>query len=194
MLNENVFKNCLVGLCKMNGVSIEQDTLRMYYAKVKNDFTDDEFKSMANDILETENLYGKFPAPVLFYSRKKKAESVVDNSKQAEARQIFVDKVMDLATMDYVPNDWKKELMDSLSPSEIQALAECGGFGAIWGAMRKGGVYNTEAEHWVVKDLSAAFDRNYNAQAEEVLKIGVERDEEMALQIADLTKNLLKGV
>ena len=71
MLSEAVFKNCLAGLCKMNGVAIERDTFAMYYRKVKNDFTDNEFLEISNDILENENLYGKFPVPYLFILGRK---------------------------------------------------------------------------------------------------------------------------
>lgn len=194
MMKQDVFKNCLLGLCKMNGVEVDDETLRMYYAKVKNDFTDDEFRAMANDILETENLYGKFPAPVLFYSRKKKSASADENSKQAEARQKFIDKVMDLATMSYVPKDWKDELNASLTPCEAKALAEYGGFNAVWNAMHKGGEYNGDQEAWVVRDLTAKFNANYNARAEESIKIEDARNDDVALQIADLTRFALKSV
>lgn len=193
MMKQDVFKNCLLGLCKMNGVEVDDETLRMYYAKVKNDFTDDEFRAMANDILETENLYGKFPAPVLFYSRKKKVEAIDENSKQAEARQKFLDKVMDLATMSYVPKDWKEELNASLTPCASKALAEYGGFNAVWNAMHKGGEYNGDQEAWIVRDLTAKFNANYNAR-EESIKIEDARNDDVALQIADLTRFALKSV
>ena len=194
MLNENVFKNCLVGLCKMNGVSIEQDTLRMYYAKVKNDFTDDEFRAIANDILETENLYGKFPAPVLFYSRKKEAEKKSGESAFLIARQNFQDKVMELVYNDYNTKGQINEFNNSLTASEVAALSALGGLSALWASCRKGGVFDEEKTDWTVRRIQEKFKEHYNEQADSRLRIAESRNEEMALKIADLTAGAIKRI
>ena len=194
MLSENVFKNCLVGLCKMNGVSIEQDTLRMYYAKVKNDFTDDEFRAIANDILETENLYGKFPAPVLFYSRKKEAEKKSGESAFLIARQNFQDKVMELVYNDYNTKERIDDFNNSLTASEVAALSALGGLSALWASCRKGGIFDEEKTDWTVRRIQEKFKEHYNEQADSRLRIAESRNEEMALKIADLTGNVLKRI
>lgn len=194
MLSENVFKNCLVGLCKMNGVSIEQDTLRMYYAKVKNDFTDDEFRAIANDILETENLYGKFPAPVLFYSRKKQAEKKSGDSAFLIARQAFQDKVMELVNNNYNTKQAIKDFNDSLTASEVAALSALGGLTALWGACRKDGVFIDEKADWTIRRIQDKFKEHYNAPADDRLRIAEEKDAEMLLKIENLTAAAIKRI
>ena len=194
MLSENVFKNCLVGLCKMNGVATESDTLRMYYAKVKNDFTDNEFRAIANDILETENLYGKFPAPVLFYSRKKQAEKKSGDSAFLIARQAFQDKVMELVNNDYNTKQAIKEFNDSLTASEVAALSALGGLTALWGACRKDGVFIDEKVDWTIRRIQDKFKEHYNAPADDRLRIAEEKDAEMLLKIENLTAAAIKRI
>lgn len=194
MLSENVFKNCLVGLCKMNGVAIESDTLRMYYAKVKNDFTDAEFRAIANDILETENLYGKFPAPVLFYSRKKQAEKKSGDSAFLIARQAFQDKVMELVNSDYNTKQAIKDFNDSLTASEVAALSALGGLTALWGACRKDGVFIDEKADWTIRRIQDKFKEHYNAPADDRLRIAEEKDAEMLLKIENLTASAIKRI
>ena len=194
MLSENVFKNCLVGLCKMNGVAIESDTLRMYYAKVKNDFTDNEFRAIANDILETENLYGKFPAPVLFYSRKKQAEKKSGESAFLTARQAFQDKVMELVNNDYNTKQAIQDFNDSLTASEVAALSALGGLTALWGACRKDGVFIDEKADWTIRRIQDKFKEHYNAPADDRLRIAEEKDAEMLLKIENLTASAIKRI
>lgn len=194
MLSENVFKNCLVGLCKMNGVAIESDTLRMYYAKVKNDFTDNEFRAIANDILETENLYGKFPAPVLFYSRKKQAEKKSGDSAFLIARQAFQDKVMELVNNDYNTKQAIQDFNDSLTASEVAALSALGGLTALWGACRKDGVFIDEKADWTIRRIQDKFKEHYNAPADDRLRIAEEKDAEMLLKIENLTASAIKRI
>ena len=194
MLSENVFKNCLVGLCKMNGVAIESDTLRMYYAKVKNDFTDNEFRAIANDILETENLYGKFPAPVLFYSRKKQAEKKSGDSAFLIARQAFQDKVMELVNNDYNTKQAIQDFNDSLTASEVAALSARGGLTALWGACRKDGVFIDEKADWTIRRIQDKFKEHYNAPADDRLRIAEEKDAEMLLKIENLTASAIKRI
>ena len=194
MLSENVFKNCLVGLCKMNGVAIESDTLRMYYAKVKNDFTDNEFRAIANDILETENLYGKFPAPVLFYSRKKQAEKKSGESSFLIARQAFQDKVMELVNNDYNTKQAIQDFNDSLTASEVAALSALGGLTALWGACRKDGVFIDEKADWTIRRIQDKFKEHYNAPADDRLRIAEEKDAEMLLKIENLTAAAIKRI
>ena len=194
MLSENVFKNCLVGLCKMNGVAIESDTLRMYYAKVKNDFTDNEFRAIANDILETENLYGKFPAPVLFYSRKKQAEKKSGDSAFLIARQAFQDKVMELVNNDYNTKQALQDFDTSLTASEVAALSSLGGLKAVWSACRKDGVFSDEKADWMIRRIQDKFKEHYNAPADGRLRIAEEKDAEMLLKIENLTAAAIKRI
>lgn len=192
MLSQDVFKRCLLGLCKMNGVTAEDETLRMYYAKVREDFTDDEFREIANEILETENLYGKFPAPVLFYSRKRESEKKSEESDFIDARQKFQDKVMELVYNDYNPKEWVDELHKSLTTSENAALSALGGFSSLWASCRKNGVFDAEKADWTIRRIQEKFKENYNKQADERLRISDERNEEMALQIEHLASGAIK--
>lgn len=194
MMNQGVFKNCLLGLCKMNGVQVDDETLRMYYAKVKNDFTDDEFRAIANDILETENLYGKFPAPVLFYSRKKEAAKKRDDSDFLIARQNFQDKVMELVYNDYNPKQWIEDFNNSLTASEIAALSALGGLSSLWASCRKDGIFDAEKTDRTIWRIQEKFKEHYNKQADSRLRISESRNEEMALKIADLTAGMIKRI
>ena len=194
MLSENVFKRCLVGLCKMNCVAIEQDTLRMYFAKVKNDFTDDEFMAIANEILETENLYGKFPAPVLFYSRKRESAKKSEESEFINAQQKFQDKVMELVYNDYNPKEWVDDLHKSLTTSENAALSALGGFSSLWASCRKNGVFDAEKADWTIRRIQEKFKEHYNAPADDRLRIAEERDAEMLLKIENLTASAIKRI
>ena len=166
----------------------------MYYAKVKNDFTDDEFRAIANDILETENLYGKFPAPVLFYSRKKQAEKKSGDSAFLIARQAFQDKVMELVNNDYNTKQAIKEFNDSLTASEVAALSALGGLTALWGACRKDGVFIDEKADWTIRRIQEKFKEHYNAPADDRLRIAEEKDAEMLLKIENLTAAAIKRI
>ena len=192
MLTKETFKNCLVGLCKMNGVTIEPDTLKMYYAKVCKDFTDAEFTAIANDILETENLYGKFPAPVLFYSRKK-----AEDSKQAEnaflkARQDFQDKVMEIVYSDYVTQKWKDEFRKGLTASESATMAALGDIGGLWQSCRTNGQFDGTKADYLIRRLQREYEVHYSPDAEGRLMIEEGRNEEMSQKIENLLGSMFQ--
>lgn len=190
MLTKEVFKNCLVGLCKMNGVALEQDTLKMYYAKVCNDFTDAEFTAIANQILEEESLYGKFPAPVLFYKRKKAETSKADESSYLKARQDFQDKVMEIVYTDYVPSTWKEQFRKSLTPSESATMGALGDVSDLWASCRKNGQYDGEKAEYLIRRIQAEFERHYNPNADSRLAIEDKPNSEIADQVAALLKSI----
>ena len=190
MLTKEVFKNCLVGLCKMNGVALEQDTLKMYYAKVCNDFTDAEFTAIANQILEEESLYGKFPAPVLFYKRKKAETSKADESAFLKARQDFQDKVMEICFSDYVPATWKGEFRKSLTPSEAATMGALGDVSDLWASCRKNGQYDGEKAEYLIRRIQAEFERHYNPNADSRLLIEEQPNSEMADKVAALLESI----
>lgn len=192
MLTKEVFKNCLVGLCKMNGVALEQDTLKMYYSKVCNDFTDDEFTAIANQILEEESLYGKFPAPVLFYKRKKASTSKSEESAFLKARQDFQDKVMEICYSNYVPSNWKEEFRKSLTPSESATMGALGDVSDLWAACRKNGQYDGEKAEYLIRRIQKEFEKHYSAEADSRLMIEESKDGEMADKINILLENLFK--
>lgn len=192
MLSEAVFKNCLAGLCKMNGVAIERDTFAMYYRKVKNDFTDKEFLEISNDILENENLYGKFPAPYLFYSRKKAQKEKDKKIEMVEAMRKFQDKVLELCYNEYNTSSSIKEFHNSLTPSEERALNALGGFSSVYASCRKNGEYSDEKTDWTIRRLQEKFSENYNLFSDTAPKIEQEKDEGMIKKIENLTKGMFK--
>lgn len=192
MMSQGVFKNCILGLCKMNGVQVDDETLRMYYAKVRNDFTDDEFRAIANDILETEILYGKFPAPALFYNRKKQEKKKNDDSAYLTARQSFQDKLMELVYNDYNTKELIDEFNQSLTASESAALAALGGLSAVRASCRDKGLWSDEKEDWAIRRIQEKFKENYNADADSRLQITEVRNEEMVQKLEDLTKGMFK--
>ena len=192
MLSENVFKNCLVGLCKMNGVSVDSDTLKMYYAKVCKDFTDDEFTAISNQILEEETLYGKFPSPVLFYKRKASKENQEEENTFLKARQNFQDKVLEICFSDYVPQRWKDEFRQSLTASESATMAALGGISELWSSVRQNGVYDGQKAEYLIRRIQNEFEKHYSAEADSRLMIAESKDEEMADKINNLLENLFK--
>lgn len=192
MLTKETFKNCLVGLCKMNGVTIDQDTLKMYYSKVCKDFTDAEFTAIANDILETENLYGKFPAPVLFYSRKKAEDSKQEENAFLKARQDFQDKVMEIVYSDYVPQDWKDEFRKSLTASESSTMAALGDIGGLWSSCRTNGEFDGTKADYLVRRLQKEYEVHYSPDSDNRLMIEEGRDEEMAGKIENLLGSMFQ--
>lgn len=192
MLSEAVFKNCLAGLCKMNGVAIERDTFAMYYRKVKNDFTDNEFLEISNDILENENLYGKFPVPYLFYSRKKAKKDKTQKVEMISAMKSFQDKILELCYNDYNTDGAIKELYEHLTPSEERTLEALGGFSSVYSSCRKNGEYSDEKTDWTIRRLQEKFSENYNLFSDTAPKIEQEKDERMIKKIEDLTKGMFK--
>lgn len=75
MLSKTCFDRCMSGLLIFADVSIDKSKNAIFYALMKNDFDDREFSEISNDICKTENLYGHYPAPKLFYDRKKQDKS-----------------------------------------------------------------------------------------------------------------------
>ena len=77
MLTKTCFDRCINTILAFAEVPIDADKNKAFYNLMKNDFTDDEFRSMSEDICKTELLYGHYPAPKLFYDRKGHKEQTV---------------------------------------------------------------------------------------------------------------------
>lgn len=71
MLTKTCFDRCMNALLSFAEVSIDSEKNKAFYNLMKNDFEDKEFSCMCEDICKTEILYGRYPAPKLFYDRKK---------------------------------------------------------------------------------------------------------------------------
>ena len=71
MLTKTCFDRCMNALLSFAEVPIDSEKNKAFYNLMKNDFEDKEFSCMCEDICKTELLYGRYPAPKLFYDRKK---------------------------------------------------------------------------------------------------------------------------
>lgn len=70
MLTKACFDRCMNTLLTFADVMAEPEKNKAFYALMKNDFTDEQFGKICEDICKTELLYGRYPAPKLFYDRK----------------------------------------------------------------------------------------------------------------------------
>lgn len=77
MLTKACFDKCMNILLAFAEVQINKEKNSAFYALMKNDFSDNEFGKICEDICKTELLYGRYPAPKLFYDRKWHKEQTV---------------------------------------------------------------------------------------------------------------------
>lgn len=83
MLTTQFFDKCFGSLLYFHQVPVDEQMSRMFYKLLCKDFEDAEFSEICGDICKHENLYNKYPAPKLFYDRKKSAKetiSIVDGA------------------------------------------------------------------------------------------------------------------
>lgn len=77
MLTKICFDRCMNTLLAFAEVPIDSEKNKAFYALMKDDFEDKEFGEIAKDICKTELLYGKYPAPKLFYDRKQEKNKTI---------------------------------------------------------------------------------------------------------------------
>lgn len=77
MLTKVCFDRCMNALLTFAEVPVDKEKNKMFYALMKNDFEDTEFSQISGDICKTELLYGRYPAPKLFYDRKTNKKNTV---------------------------------------------------------------------------------------------------------------------
>lgn len=70
MLTLNTFNKNISSLLYFAEVPVDEIKNNFLYNLLKNDFEDNEFGEICVDICKTEELYGKYPSPKMFYSRK----------------------------------------------------------------------------------------------------------------------------
>lgn len=87
MLDKKVFLKCINSLLLFGSVKPENARNEMLYRLIMNDFEDTEFSKICGDICRTEDLYGKYPIPKMFYDRKKQSQ----NNILVESGSFFVD-------------------------------------------------------------------------------------------------------
>ena len=87
MLTKACFDRCMNTLLTFADVMAEPDKNKAFYALMKNDFTDEQFGKICEDICKTELLYGRYPAPKLFYDRKENTQEQI----LCEIGTLFVD-------------------------------------------------------------------------------------------------------
>ena len=75
MLTKVCFDRCMNTLLAFAEIEISPEKNKAFYSLMKNDFSDDEFRTISEDICKTELLYGRYPAPKLFYDRKGNANA-----------------------------------------------------------------------------------------------------------------------
>ena len=70
MLSLNAFNKNISSLLYFAEVPVDEVKNKFLYSLIKEDFEDGEFGDICVDICKTEDLYGRYPAPKLFYDRK----------------------------------------------------------------------------------------------------------------------------
>lgn len=70
MLTLNTFNKNISSLLYFAEVPVDEVKNAFLYKLLKDDFDDKEFGEICVDICKTEELYGKYPSPKMFYSRK----------------------------------------------------------------------------------------------------------------------------
>lgn len=90
MITYEYFEKCINSILFLNGVDINQNRSKALYGLIKNDFNDDSFGAICKDICTSEELYGKYPTPNMFYSRKKEAEKTIF----IEEGSFYIDNLM----------------------------------------------------------------------------------------------------
>lgn len=77
MLTKICFDRCMNALLTFAEVPVDKEKNKMFYTLMRNDFEDSEFSHISSDICKTEMLYGRYPAPKLFYDRKEHKKNSV---------------------------------------------------------------------------------------------------------------------
>ena len=110
MLSRKCFDKCIGALLIFNQVEVSDKMNDMLYRLMSNDFTDKEFSTVCGDICKTENLFGKYPMPKMFYDRKAK----MDATELVEEGCFFIDNTIPEykealigMTDDEITNVWK---------------------------------------------------------------------------------------
>ena len=77
MLSLKEFNKNISSLLYFSEVPVDEVKNNFLYNLLKNDFEDDEFAEVCVDICKKEEFYGRYPAPKLFYDRKKTKEKTI---------------------------------------------------------------------------------------------------------------------
>lgn len=75
MLSKETFEKCMWTLLQFHGIEANEERQKLFYNLFKNDFEDAEFADICGQICREENLFGKYPIPPMFYSRKREDTS-----------------------------------------------------------------------------------------------------------------------
>lgn len=87
-MDKDIFLRGYAGLAVFTGVEVSETALKAAFNLMKDDFGNEEFLRICEDIAKTENLYGRLPIPKLFYDRRKKS-APVSPSKFQMAKMFF---------------------------------------------------------------------------------------------------------
>ena len=77
MLSLKEFNKNISSLLYFAEVPVDEVKNKFLYNLLKNDFEDEEFGEVCVDICKKEEFFGRYPAPKLFYDRKKTKEKTV---------------------------------------------------------------------------------------------------------------------
>ena len=70
MITLETFNKNIASLLYFAEVPVDEVKNQFLYKLIKDDFNDEEFGEICVDICKKEELYGKYPSPKMFYSRK----------------------------------------------------------------------------------------------------------------------------
>lgn len=184
-MDKDIFLRGYAGLAVFTGVEVSETALKAAFNLMKDDFGNEEFLRICEDIAKTENLYGRLPIPKLFYDRRKKS-APVSPSKFQMAKMFFLDKCESYLNSDYVPDWEKKDFQANLTSSEMAALKCVGGISACWSAIHRGGAWDGDQMSWKMKELGKAFDGCYQETGDMLMLPNNSNDNEERLVSFDL--------
>jgi hypothetical protein len=183
MLSELFFDKCFTVLLDFYQVPVDEKKSRMFYKLMANDFTDIEFQNICSDICKTENLFGKYPTPVMFYSRK-----ITKDDISVIACDDFLLKVDIYLSSNYICDGDKEKFINGLTQTEKNVLARYGGISSLWKSCHRED-YSRSIDN-VLNELREDFMNIYRLEAKIDYPL-IESDRNIA--IAEKTQKLISS-
>lgn len=148
MLCKKAFMQAYGLLLTGKGVALDKTAARLTYKAFKNDFTDDEFRSVCMQIFKTENFYGRVPDASLFSKHAPKNNKTED----------FISRCYEYLESAYISRENKRSFLDALSESEKRALDARGGISHLWSLCRQQGVYSSDKAECVLEKIRKSLE------------------------------------
>ena len=156
MLSRKCFDRCIGTLLFFAQTEIDEKKNDMFYQLLCNDFEDKEFSEICGDICRTENLFGRYPIPKMFYDR----QVCLDNDDECLLeKQAFLDKVIRYLDSYYISDEYKSAFENSLTENEFRCLMANGGISELYYVTHRD--FNPRSIDSVLSELDKRFSETY---------------------------------